>query len=146
MDKIITAQKNDIICNCLKLRRASQAITKVYDKYLESSGIKISQYLILKTISRTQPVNVSDLAANVRLDRTTLVRSLKPLEQRELISDIAKEGTRNRQLVLSEYGKETLAKATALWMEAQDYIEQYLGKEDLSELNLLLRKTEELES
>jgi len=31
-------------------------------------------------------------------------------------------------------------------MEAQDYIEQYLGKEDLSELNLLLRKIEELES
>lgn len=144
MNKIVKSSKNEISCNCLRLRRASQAITKVYDKYLEPSGIKISQFTILKSIARMEPVNVSDLAGNVRLDRTTLVRNLKPLEEKELISDISQKGTRNRQLVLSEKGKETLKKAIPLWEEAQNYVEQYLGLEDLSTLTCLLSKVEKL--
>lgn len=140
------ASKNDIPCNCLRLRRASQAITKVYDKHLEPSGIKVSQYSILKAISRTEPVNVSGLAAHVRLDRTTLVRNLKLLGQKGLISDISKAGARNRQLVLTGGGKEALTKAIPLWEKAQDSVERYLGAENLSILSALLWKIEELES
>lgn len=146
IDKMNKTSENDIPCNCLKLRRASLAITKVYDKYLEPSGIKVSQYSILKSISRMEPVNVSNLAINVRLDRTTLVRNLKPLEQKGLISDISKAGNRNRQLILTERGKETLTEAIPLWMKAQDYVEQYLGAEDLSTLSSLLLKIEKIEA
>lgn len=144
---MVKESKSDINkCSCLKLRRASQAITKIYDKYLEPSGIKISQYSILKSIARMEPVNVSDLAINVRLDRTTLVRNLKPLEQKGLISDISKEGTRNRQIVLTENGRISLKEAIPLWEKAQDYIQQYLGVEDLSTLSILLLKIEKLEN
>lgn len=143
---MVKESKSDInTCSCLKLRRASQAITKIYDEYLEPSGIKISQYSILKSIARMEPVNVSDLAINVRLDRTTLVRNLKPLEQKGLISDISKEGTRNRQIVLTENGKISLKEAIPLWEKAQDYIEQYLGVDDLSTLSILLLKIGKLD-
>lgn len=145
MDKMNKASKSNITCTCLKLRRASQTITKVYDKYLEPSGIKVSQYSILKSISHMEPVNVSDLAVNVRLDRTTLVRNLKPLEQKGLISDISKAGTRNRQLILTENGKSVLTEALPLWKKAQACVEQYLGKENSSTLSSLLRKIEGLE-
>lgn len=137
--------KDNISCNCLNLRRAAQAITRVYDKHLEPSGIKVSQYSLLKSIAQAEPVNVSDLAVKVRLDRTTLVRNLKPLEEKGLISDLSKEGSRNRQLTLSESGKKTLIEAIPLWEEAQNSINQFLGPDDLSTLLSLLSKIENLD-
>ena len=139
-----TSAKREIPCTCLKLRRASQAITKVYDQYLEPSGIKISQYSILSSISYLQPVSVSDLASYLRLDRTTLVRNLKLIEQKGFISDLAKTGSRNRELTLTESGKAALRSAIPLWKDAQNYLEQYLGTEDLSALSSMLLKIEEL--
>jgi hypothetical protein len=69
-------KKQPTACNCINLRRASQAITEFYDEILASSGLKISQYLLLRNIKRLGPVSVSSLALEIRLDRTTIVRNL----------------------------------------------------------------------
>ncbi len=143
MDRVI-ADKKPSVCNCLNLRRASQAITEVYDERLAPGGLKLSQYSLLKHIREMQPVNVSDLAVKMRLDRTTLVRNLKPLEGKGFITDDAAAGTRKRQLRLTEAGAQTLDAATRLWEETQGYIEQYLGKKDLNTLTALLFKIEAL--
>lgn len=137
-------EKKPSACNCLNLRRASQAITQVYDGFLEPSGLKISQYSLLKHIKYMGPVSVSDLALKIRLDRTTLVRNLKPMEERGFIIDIAAKGTRNRQLKLTDAGIETFEKASQIWSEAQSFIEQYLGKDDMETLTVLLSKIEAL--
>jgi DNA-binding MarR family transcriptional regulator len=131
-------------CTCLKLRRASQALTKLYDRFLEPSGLKIGQYSLIKNIGRLQPVNVSDLAAELKLDRTTLVRNLKPLEEKGLVTDLSPKGARDRQLVLTAGGKNKLSAAASLWQEAQRHIENALGEEDLQTLSALLLKIERL--
>jgi len=136
--------KQPAICNCINLRRASQSITEVYDEILEPSGLKISQYLILVSIDRLGPVSVSNLALEVRLDRTTIVRNLKPLEKRNIIIDISTKGARNRQLKLTDEGLKILEIATPYWLESQNFIEQYLGKEDRNALTALLSKIEAL--
>ena len=84
------------------------------------------------------------LALEIRLDRTTIVRNLKPLEERGFIVDIAAKGTRNRQLKLTDKGKEVLEIAYPLWIEAQNSIQQYLGKEEMDTLTALLSKIEAL--
>ena len=99
---------------------------------------------MLETISRLAPVNTSDLADKLRLDRTTLVRNLKPLEDRELVKDISRKGARDRQLILTEEGKAALMNAEALWLNAQQYIEDYLGYKDLKVLLELLEKVEQI--
>jgi len=136
--------KQPSICNCINLRRASQSITQLYDDFLASSGLKVSQHLLLKTIKHLGPVSVSSLAFEVRLDRTTIVRNLKPLEERGFIVDVATKGTRNRGLKLTDEGLEILEKATLLWLEAQIFIQQYLGKENMDNLTVLLSKIEAL--
>ncbi|MBB6214240.1 DNA-binding MarR family transcriptional regulator [Anaerosolibacter carboniphilus] len=143
MDKKVY-NKQSAVCNCLNLRRASQAITEVYDEFLAPSELKISQFSLLKHIKHMGPVSVSALALKIRLDRTTLVRNLKPIEVRGLITDIAEKGTRNRQLKLTDKGLETFEKAERLWSEAQSFIEQYLGKDDINTLTVLLSKIEAL--
>lgn len=143
MDRKIYKKKPSI-CNCLNLRRASQAITEIYDESLAPGGLKLGQFSLLKHIKQQQPINVSDLALEMRLDRTTLVRNLKPMEEKGLVTDVAVKGTRNRQLKLTEAGLKAFNEAELLWVEAQSFIEQYLGKEDLSTLTGLLAKIEAL--
>ncbi len=137
-------EKKQLPCNCLNLRRASTAITKLYDERLSSSGITISQFSILTQIKNYGPISVSDLAFNIRLDRTTLVRNLKPLESTELIKDISEGKSRNRQLQLTEKGLECCAKAERLWIGTQKYMEEKLGKENIEALTELLSQVEQI--
>lgn len=132
------------ICNCLNLRRASAAITKIYDENLAPSGLTVSQYSILLHLKLLGPVSVSDLAIKIRLDRTTLVRSLKPLEATSLIIDVSQKGSRNRQLQLTEKGAEKCIEAEYLWKDAQNVIEQKIGKENIEKLTSLLSMIERL--
>lgn len=131
-------------CNCLNIRRASQALTEVYDEFLAPSNIKIGQFSLLKHINKLGPISVSDLALIIRLDRTTLVRNLKPLEQSGLVEDISTPGTRNRQLKLTTKGVETYKYAEELWEKAQSFLEEYLGKGNIDVFRTLLSRIEAL--
>lgn len=131
-------------CNCLNMRRASQAITEVYDDFLVPSNLKVGQFSLLKHIYDFGPISVSELALKIRLDRTTLVRNLKPLEKMGFVADIAPEGTRNRQLKLTDKGIEAYKSAEQLWLKAQSYLEEYLGKDNIDTFTTLLSKIEAL--
>jgi DNA-binding MarR family transcriptional regulator len=139
------SEKQPSMCNCLNLRRASAAITRLYDEKLAPSGLSISQYSLLKHIQFLSPVSVSDLAVIIRLDRTTLVRNLKPLEAASYIADVSKKGARNRQLQLTEKGAEKCSEADRLWVDAQNLIERNMGKENVEKLTSLLLAIEKLE-
>lgn len=139
-----TENKKSSVCNCLNMRRASQAITEIYDHYLEPACLSVSQFSILKHICAMEPVSVSELATEIRLDRTTLVRNLKPLEHQGLIHDIAQPGTRNRQLCLTTEGREKMEMANIYWNQAQDQIEAQLGHQEIKILQALLLKIEVL--
>jgi DNA-binding MarR family transcriptional regulator len=132
------------ICNCLNMRRASAAISKLYDERLAPSGLTIGKYSILRHLKSLGPITVSELAIKIKLDRTTLVRNLKPLEAALLVTDISPEHARNRMLQLTSEGIQKCDEAKALWDEAQEFIIQKIGKENLKELTLLLTMVENL--
>ncbi len=131
-------------CTCVNLRRAARRLTDIYDTALEPCGINVSQYSLLKHVERMAPVNVSDLAREIRLDRTTLVRNLARLEKMHLIIDKAEPGTRDRSLRLTATGKKTATKAAGLWRQAQEQVEMYLGKRSMAQLTELLAKVEDM--
>lgn len=137
-------EKKSSPCNCLNMRRASQAITEVYDEFLAPSKLKIGQFALLKQINQLGPISVSDLALSIRLDRTTLVRNLKPLEEIGFVEDISTEGARNRQLKLTIKGTEACKNAEELWNKAQNFLEEYLGKDNINTFTTLLSKIEAL--
>lgn len=134
-------EKRPSACNCMNLRRASQAITKAYNEALAPSGLTLAQFGLLKHTRSLAPVSVSRLAEVIRLDRTTLVRNLKPLEQSGLVMD-AGIRTRDRQLCLTEKGLKALEAAEPYWLKAQKNVEELLGAEDLKVLTGLLSRIE----
>lgn len=76
-------------CFCANIKRAENKITSIYNHHLEQAGITRGQYALLVHIEENPCVSVSHLAQLVGLERTTLVRNLKPLENRGLIQDTA---------------------------------------------------------
>jgi DNA-binding MarR family transcriptional regulator len=70
---------------------------------------------------------VSELASKMVMDRTTLARNLKPLENRGLVVTAPGQDRRTRVTSLTHQGAEVLLEAFALWMEAQAHV---LGRLD----------------
>jgi len=66
------------------MRRASRALTQLYDDLMAPSGLRITQFSLLRTLARNGAARMSDLAATLLLDRTALSRTLDPLALRGL--------------------------------------------------------------
>ena len=67
-------------CYCANIKRAENKITALYNRHLEKAGITRGQYALLANIERNPGISVSALAETMDLERTTLVRNLKPLQ------------------------------------------------------------------
>lgn len=131
-------------CYCIALRRAANVITEYYDREMATVGISAGQYSILLNLWRMDTASTSELAEKVSLDRSTLVRNLKPLMAQGLIVDFAKAGERNRRLRVSDQGMACLEKALPVWEAAQKGIETFLGAENAGLLLELLHKCQDL--
>lgn len=127
-------------CYCILLRRATNYITKLYDRHLKIYGLTVTQYSLLSNIQELKCCSVSELAIYVDLERTTLVRTLKPLMESNLIDDISPENARNRMITITEKGEAVLEQAKAAWQCAQEEVEQLIGKEDLAVIERVLLK------
>lgn len=118
-------------CVCMAMRDASRAITKVYDDALFSSGLKVTQFSILMNVKINGPLNVSALAKLQKLDRTTLVRTLKPLIADELIENIPSDDPRERQVRITDKGMEAIRNGLHRWKAVQKKIAENFSMEQL---------------
>src|SRR5438046_10706649 len=73
-------------CNCLALRQATRHVTQFYDQCLAPSGLRTTQLSILAKLKRLGPLTINALARELVMDRTTLGRTMLPLERCGLIS------------------------------------------------------------
>lgn len=118
-------------CYCINLRNASGMVAKIYDEHLAPYGITVRQYSMMRNLDYLGEASVTALAEQIGLDRTSVVRMLKPLTDREYILDKAASGKRDRRLVLSDTGKRLIEEATPAWQTAQKEIEDKIGKENI---------------
>jgi len=118
-------------CTCQKLRKAARIITRRYDEALKPTGIKGTQFTMLTTISIVDgDATLTDLADYMGMERTTLIRNLKPLERDGLISISAEGFRRARSAEITEKGEETLKKALPIWSSTQQILKDELGEEN----------------
>ena len=135
---------NSIICHCIKLRRVANMVTSYYDNAMQHSGLSVNQYSLLRNIQKQGTCSVSALAAHVRLERTTLVRNLKPLLAKGYIEDLSLSGQRNRRLRLTKAGLAVLDIAVPLWERTQHEIEDLIGIPQLAVLEQTFAKLEKI--
>ena len=129
-------------CHCIELRRASNALTALYDRALAPLGMSLAQYSVLSRIRKLSPCTVSELAVQLRLERTTVVRNLKPMVDAGWIHDDAHPGRRDRRLRVTSDGISLLQAAKPLWEKAQKRVEHHLGTELMEALCQALQALE----
>jgi DNA-binding MarR family transcriptional regulator len=72
-------------------------------------------------------ITISRLAETMVMDRTTLTRNLKLLENKGFIKMVPGEDRRQRVALLTQNGREALGEALPLWEETQNDIVDRLG-------------------
>ena len=131
-------------CACFKLRKASRAVTRLYEHFLQPCDLKATQFSLLVTLSTAGPITIARLADRMELERTTLTRNLRPLERQGLLEIIPGEDRRTRVAVLTKTGRQILSRALPLWKEAQTEIVSRLGQQRWDDLRELLDTTVEV--
>ncbi len=139
----MATELNTANCACFNLRKATRTVAQVYDQYLQPSGLKNTQFSLLRVASQYGPISITDLAEQLVMDRTTLTRNLKPVERDGLVEVIAGKDARTRNVRVTAKGLKTLKKALPLWEDAQAHVVGELGQTHwrslLQELQTVLR-------
>jgi DNA-binding MarR family transcriptional regulator len=120
------------------MRHAAQSVTLLYDRVLAPSGLKVTQFSILRVVQRRGPMSITGLAEEVDLDRTTMGRNLQVLMRDAMVALSTGEDRRERSVHLTAMGEQALAVALPLWEKAQANLATTLGEERLAQLTDLL--------
>jgi len=115
-------------CACANLRRATRAVTQLYDQELRETGLRVTQFTLLQVLERVQPVAQGRLGEILALDTTTLSRTLRPLEERGWIRSQPGDDQRERHWSLTAGGRKKLAGSKRHWRQAQDRLAARLGR------------------
>ena len=115
-------------CVSFNLRKSSQVVSRIYAREMHDSPVRGPIFALMMMIYRRGPASITTLAKDVGLDRTTLTRNLKPLEQRGLIQ-IEQVSANRKQVSLLPDGEEALRSAIESWHRAQTKVVSELGEE-----------------
>src|SRR5258708_36398926 len=91
------------------------------------SGLHANQVTLLAVPYLAGPISINKMAGYLGLDRTTLVRNLKLIEQRGLVTVKPGQDLRTRIVTLTDTGRETLVAARPLREEAERHRHERLG-------------------
>lgn len=115
------------VCLCHHARRAGRILTRAYDAALAPSGLTAGQFTILAAVAALNPMPIPVLREILGMDRTSLNRTLKPLEASDLIHVSKGAGRRAGHVALTPDGAAAVREAGPLWRAAQTGIAQRLG-------------------
>ena len=121
-------------CLAKHLRWSARIISNFYDQkmhhtglHANQTGLHANQVSLLTVPYLAGPISINKMAEHLGLDRTTLVRNLKLIEQRGLVTIKPGQDLRTRIVTLTPAGHETLVAALPLWEEAQRKTLEMLG-------------------
>jgi DNA-binding MarR family transcriptional regulator len=130
-------------CLCLRFRKGARQTTKIYDEFLASCGLRITQFGLLAHLEENGgPLAVAELAGELNMDPTTLNRNLKPLERRKLLRIRARvKDRRAKEIWLTAAGRKLLQEAAPLWKAAHDHVFAALGQSEAQMLSQMLDRS-----
>ena len=117
-------------CNCFATRQAARHITRLYERHLADIDLTSAQFSILFVLDEKPHASMAQLSDALVMDRTTLLRAVKPLERDNLIAGKRGGGEGDpRQMTfdLAAAGRDKLKKAMVRWAAAQREFEAQVG-------------------
>ena len=129
----------DTTCACSKLRRSARIVSGLYDEALAPSGLTVAQFALLRNLKRAGPCSLTAFGEATGYDRTTLNRTLRPLEEAGYVASVAGADRRARVVAASDKADEAIRAAEPYWREAQARIDDALGPDRAAFFSILDR-------
>jgi DNA-binding MarR family transcriptional regulator len=126
--KTPTMPKRESLCVCSQTRKLARRVSQIYDFALKQSGMTVAQYALLNQIRIEPGLSQTELADRAEMDRTSLLRSLRPLEQAGLVLVSPASHGRAKLIALSKAGHERIRELQPVWAQVQDQIQLVLGE------------------
>jgi DNA-binding MarR family transcriptional regulator len=128
-------QSTQLPCACTALRKASRAVSRVYDAALADVGLSTPQLALLRAIQREEGRPLSRLAEEMVMDRTSLYRALTPMVRSGWVR-IEDAGSGRTKLVhLTSEGRAATDGAAPHWEAAQARMVEAFGVERWRDLS-----------
>jgi DNA-binding MarR family transcriptional regulator len=124
-------------CTCMRARQASRVLSRLYDEELRPTGVQISQLTVLVAAARFEAgARIAAMADALGMDRTTLTRNLRPLEQEGLLR-VARDpaDARARIVLLTRAGERVIERVFPAWQQSQKRLRALLGTDQAKELH-----------
>ncbi len=116
------------ICYGFAARKQARHLDRLYNRHLAPTGLSNSQLSILFHLDLHGRLKVAELAEMLVMERTSLVRALKPLQASGLVIAERPERGRSFDVTLSPSGTKKVAEAWPLWKNAQAAFEREVGR------------------
>ncbi len=117
------------LCYALAARKTARHLSRLYDSHLTPTGLSVSQFSILAGLQTDGRVKITELAQMLVMERTSLVRALKPLQAAGWVVAKRPGGRRSFDVMLSSSGWKKVAEARPLWESAQAAFEGEVGRD-----------------
>ncbi len=116
-------------CMCASFRRASRALTQLYDEAMRPTGIKGTQFTVLQALSLAGKVSQRELGQILAIDSTTLTRTLEIMGRRGWVAKEPGKDRREWRLRLTRAGESQFKRALPSWEEVQSRLRSQLGSD-----------------
>jgi DNA-binding MarR family transcriptional regulator len=124
----------DLPCMCASFRRASRALTHLYEAALRPVGLRATQFTILQVLSRVGEVSQGQLGQILAMDSTTLTRTLRIMARQRWIAERHGKDRRERLLRLDKAGRDQFRRALPAWENAQAQLRHKVGDQRWDDL------------
>jgi DNA-binding MarR family transcriptional regulator len=114
-------------CVCFNLRWVTRVVTQFYDAEMRRYGIRPTQGSILLALQAKDSWTMAELSDWLGMDRTTLVRNLRPLQRDGLVQSGGGGRGRLVEVAITAKGRKQIEKLTPAWKSAQRAVVKTLG-------------------
>lgn len=121
-------------CVCFNLRRVTRVVTQFFDVEMRRHGIRSTQGTVLAALHTTGPSNMAELSEILGMERTTLLRNLRPLQRDGLVNVEGGGHGGFVELSLTTKGRKQIEKLAPAWESAQRTAVKVLGEKRWSAL------------
>ena len=128
----------------LKLRQLTRIVSRHFDPYIESAGLRSAQYYLLTHVVLFGAMRPSDLARHMHMDASTITRNLQPLVAQGWVVIGPGKDARSRLVEPTPAGRAKRTEGHLAWKRAQAALKARLGAERVDALYALLDECIEL--
>jgi DNA-binding MarR family transcriptional regulator len=122
------------------LMRAARTLARGFEAEATKLGLSAPQFTALARLAGMGPMTVSQIAAAVMADRTTMTRNLAVMAQKGWIAESEGEDRREHVWSLTGQGRSVLTEAMPIWAAWQASLVARLGPEEADALLVTLNR------